>query len=65
MCHELVAKQLLFDLFTPLCSVETVAKCRLTGPVEEHSCVSRGALGTGLEIFGLACFLLFINLFGI
>lgn len=49
-----------------LCLVlQMVRKCRLTGPPREHSCVSRGAVGTGLEIFGLACFLLFINLFGI
>lgn len=42
-----------------LCLVlEVVRKCRLTGPPKEQSCVSRGAVGTGLEIFGLACFLL-------
>lgn len=49
-----------------LCLVlEMVRKCRLTGPHKEHSCVSRGAVGTRLEIFGLAHYLLFINLFGI
>lgn len=49
-----------------LCLVlETVRRRKLTGPLKEHSCVSRGAVGTGLEIFGLACFLLFRNLFGI
>lgn len=45
--------------------LETVRKFRLIGPLEEHSYVARGAVGTALEIFRLACFLMIINLFGI